>query len=133
MNKKITFGALAVALSLSAGATRAADTEAAPATGGKININQATAAQIALLPRVGEKVAVRVVEYRKEHGSFSRPEQLMEVKGVGEKLFLVLKPYVTVSGPTTATEKIPAGSSRGRARGTAPKPASSTASVGKER
>ncbi len=71
------------------------------------------------------------MEYRKEHGSFGRPEQLMEVKGIGEKLFLVLKPYVTVSGPTTVTEKIRSGSSRGRAA--AKKPPASTAPVGKGR
>ena len=57
----------------------------------------------------------------------------MEVKGIGEKLFLVLKPYVTVSGPTTVTEKIRSGSSRGRARGAAKKPPASTAPVGKGR
>jgi hypothetical protein len=58
----------------------------------------------------------------------------MEVKGIGEKLFLVLKPYVTVSGPTTVTEKIRSGSSRGRSRSDAVKKApASTAPVGKGR
>ena len=37
---------------------------------------------------------------------FTRPEELMEVKGIGEKLFLTLKPYVTVSGPTTLNAKV---------------------------
>ncbi len=134
MHCKIKFGAIAAAF-LAVAAARAAEIEAAtPAAGGKVNINQATAAQIVLLPRVGEKAAERIVEYRKEHGSFSRPEELMEVKGIGEKLFLVLKPYVTVSGPTTATEKIRPGSSRARSRGAATKKAaSSTAPVGKGR
>ncbi|HYB52980.1 MAG TPA: helix-hairpin-helix domain-containing protein, partial [Thermoanaerobaculia bacterium] len=77
--------------------------------------------------------AQRIVDYRKEHGNFARPEDLMEVKGVGEKLFVVLKPHVTVSGPTTATEKIVTGSSRGRSRAAAKKPASSTAPSGKGR
>lgn len=134
MHCKIKFGAIAAAF-LAVAAARAAEIEAAtPAAGGKVNINQATAAQIVLLPRVGEKAAERIVEYRKEHGAFSRPEELMEVKGIGEKLFLVLKPYVTVSGPTTATEKIRPGSSRARSRGAATKKAaSSTAPVGKGR
>ena len=134
MNRKIRFGAVA-ALLLAAIELRAADTEAAAAaaSGAKININQASAAQLTLLPRIGGKVADRIVDYRKEHGSFARPEDLMEVKGIGEKLFLVLKPYVTVSGPTTATEKIRSGSSRGRTGTAAKKPASSTAPVGKGR
>lgn len=134
MHTRIKLGAIAAALLLAA-ASRAAGTEApAPSAGGKVNINQASAAQLVFLPRIGEKVAERIVGYRKEHGSFTRPEELMEVKGVGEKLFLVLKPYVTVSGPTTATEKIRSGSSRGRTRGAAAKKAaSSSAPVGKGR
>ncbi|MGH9367430.1 MAG: ComEA family DNA-binding protein, partial [Thermoanaerobaculia bacterium] len=112
MSLKIARSAVA-SLLLAAASALAGETEttAAPQAAGKVNINQASAAQIALLPRIGAKVALRVVDYRKEHGSFSRPEELMEVKGIGEKLFLVLKPYVTVSGPTTVTEKIRSGSS----------------------
>jgi len=136
MNRRTRFTTIAAALLAVAAAASAGDGEPAAATapGGKVNINQATSAQLALLPRIGEKVAERIVDYRKQHGNFSRPEDLMEVKGIGEKLFLVLKPYVTVSGPTTVTEKIRSGSSRGRARGDAAKKApASTAPVGKER
>jgi competence protein ComEA len=136
MNRRTRFTTIAAALLAVAAAASAGGGEpaAAAAPGGKININQATAAQLALLPRIGEKVADRIVDYRKQHGNFSRPEDLMEVKGIGEKLFLVLKPYVTVSGPTTVTEKIRSGSSRGRARGDAAKKApASAAPVGKER
>jgi competence protein ComEA len=136
MNHNLRRAAIAIVLLAAAAAAKAGDAEtAAPATpGGKVNINQATAAQLALLPRIGEKVAERIVDYRKQHGNFSRPEDLMEVKGIGEKLFVHLKPYVTVSGPTTVTEKIRSGSSRGRARGDASKKApASTAPVGKGR
>jgi competence protein ComEA len=137
MNRGIRFASLAALLLAAAAVSRAGDTEtaAAPASaGGKVNINQATAAQLAMLPRVGEKVADRIVDYRKEHGNFSRPEDLMEVKGIGEKLFVLLKPYVTVSGPTTVTEKIRSGSSRARSRGDAPKKApANTAPSGKGR
>lgn len=135
MHIKIRLGTVAAVLLLAAAIARAAETETpAPAAGAKININQASAAQLAMLPRIGEKVAERIVAHRKERGSFARPEELMEVKGIGEKLFLVLKPFVTVSGPTTVTEKIRSGSSRGRSRGAdAKKAASSTAPVGKGR
>jgi competence protein ComEA len=135
MSGKFVRSALALLL-LAAASARAGETAAAPTQpeAAKVNINQASAAQIALLPRIGAKVAERVVEYRKEHGSFSRPEELMEVKGIGEKLFLILKPHVTVSGPTTATEKIRSGSAGASARGAsarkAPVPA---APVGKGR
>lgn len=89
-----------------------ADSTGAPSSpGGRVNINQASAEQISYLPRVGGKVAERVVEYRKTHGQFARPEDLMEVKGIGEKLFLTLKPYIAVSGPTTLAAKVHLGSS----------------------
>ena len=133
MNRRIPLAAIA-ALTVLAAAAQAADSDTGAASGAKININQATAAQLSMLPRIGPKVADRIVDYRKEHGNFARPEDLMEVKGIGEKLFVVLKPYVTVSGPTTATEKIRSGSSRGRSRTAAgAKAPASTAPVGKGR
>ena len=79
----------------------------------KVNINTATAAELAYLPRLGTKVAARIVEHRKEK-PFARPEDLMEVKGIGEKLFVTLKPYVAVSGPTTLTAKVRSSSSASR-------------------
>lgn len=82
-----------------------------PAPAGKVNINQASVEQISYLPRIGAKVAARVVDYRKTHGQFARAEDLMEVKGIGEKLFLTLKPYIAVSGPTTLAAKVRTGAS----------------------
>jgi len=72
----------------------------------KVNINQASATQIAYLPRIGAKAADRIVEYRKAHGSFGKAEELMEVKGVGERRYAELKPYIALSGPTTLTAKV---------------------------
>jgi len=46
------------------------------------------------------------------------PHHLLEVKGIGEKMFASLKPYVSVSGPTTLTEKL---TSKGTAAKAAPK------------
>jgi competence protein ComEA len=91
---------------LGASVASAAGAPQAPAAPRRVNINQASAAQLAYLPRIGAKAAARIVEYRKGHGPFSRPEELMEVKGIGEKLFLSLKPYIALSGPTTLTEKV---------------------------
>ena len=96
----------------------AAGKSAAPkaAPSGTININSASAEQIALLPRVGIKLAERVVEYRKANGSFKKVEDLMEVKGVGEKLFVVLRPHLSVSGENTLTQKIKSTGMRSRAK-----------------
>jgi competence protein ComEA len=85
-----------------------------------VNINQASAAEIARLPRVGAKLADRIVTHRKEHGPFKRVEDLMEVKGVGEKMFASLKPYLSIAGETTLAEKVSSKGTRGgskRSRG----------------
>ena len=105
------------------GATAPKGSEASPAASGSINLNSASAEQIALLPRVGLKLAQRVVEYRKTTGPFKKIEDLMEVKGVGEKLFVVLRPHLTVSGNTTLTQKIKSTGMRSRARTKAAKAA----------
>ena len=81
-----------------------ADTQATPA--GVVNINTADAAQLSNLPRVGLKVAQRVVDYRTAHGPFARTSDIMQVKGFGQKSFDRLSPYLTVEGKTTLTSKV---------------------------
>ncbi len=111
---RIRAAAIAALLWLGAGALLFAETSTEPAAAGKkVNINTATAAELAYLPRLGSKVAARIVEHRKEK-PFTRPEDLMEVKGIGEKLFVSLKPYVSVSGPTTLNAKVRSSSSASR-------------------
>ena len=120
------FFSLTAGLLLMSATAFGADRTAAPAAApvGKVNINQASASQIAMLPRIGARVATRVLDYRKAHGPFAKPEGLMEVKGIGEKLFLTLKPYLAVSGPTTLAAKVRLGSSRKKG---APSPAAKAA------
>jgi len=120
-----------VALVCVAGLAAAADTTTDATGGKKININQASAKDFSNLPRVGIKVAERIVEYRKDHGAFARVEDLMEVKGVGEKLFTTLRPYLSLSGPTTLSEKVSSKGSRGGSAGK--KSARNTVPVGKGR
>ncbi len=103
---------LAAVAVLCAAAARAADAPDSVANH-KININQASVKELAYLPRVGAKAAERIVEYRKAHGPFNRAEELMEVKGIGEKLFAQLKTYVTLSGPTTLSSKVSSKGTRG--------------------
>jgi len=72
----------------------------------KVNVNSADASQLALLPRVGPATAQRIIEYRKQNGPFKKAEDLMLVRGIGEKTFELLKPYVATSGETTLKEKV---------------------------
>jgi len=62
-----------------------------------VNLNTASAADLENLPGVGAKMAERIVEYRQKNGPFKKVEDLMNVRGVGEKSFLKLKPLITVS------------------------------------
>jgi competence protein ComEA len=79
------------------GSSKAAGRSAAAAPSAPVNLNTATQAQIETLPGIGPKVAQRIIEYRQKNGQFKKIEDLMNVKGVGEKSFLKLKPYLTVT------------------------------------
>ena len=132
---RIRAASLAILLCLGAAALLFAEGSEEKAAPKRVNINTASEVELAYLPRLGAKVAARIVEQRKQK-PFARPEDLMEVKGIGEKMFLTLKPYVAVSGPTTLTSKVRSSSSASR-RSSPPaapkeKPAS-TVPVGKGR
>ena len=73
-----------------------------PTADAPLNLNTATAAQMALLPGIGPKAADRIAEYRQKNGGFKKIEELMNVKGIGEKSFLKLKPLITVSEKNAA-------------------------------
>ncbi len=68
-----------------------------------VNLNAATAAQLQTLPGIGASTAQRIVDYRQKNGSFKKIEELMNVKGIGEKSFLKLKPLITVSSDKAAS------------------------------
>ncbi|MCU0286797.1 MAG: helix-hairpin-helix domain-containing protein [Acidobacteria bacterium] len=65
----------------------AQEKQAGDANAVKVNINTASKDQLMDLPRIGEKIAARIIEYREKNGKFKKPEDLMKVKGVGEKTF----------------------------------------------
>lgn len=62
----------------------------------KIDINTATVVELQKLPRIGEKVAQRVIDYREQHGEFKKIEEIMKVKGIGEKTFKLIKDLIEV-------------------------------------
>jgi competence protein ComEA len=79
---------------------------AAPATGSPsskegpsspVDLNSASTEQLTEIPGIGKVMAQRIVEWRDQHGPFQRVEDLMKVKGIGEKSFQKLRPFVKVS------------------------------------
>ncbi len=87
------------ALLIIAGPATATPTQAPAPVAEKaaLNLNAATLDQLETLPGIGRKVAERILEYRAKSGGFKKIEELMNVKGIGEKSFLKLKPLVTVA------------------------------------
>jgi competence protein ComEA len=59
-----------------------------------VNLNTATTEQLDTLPGVGPATAERIVEHRRSQGPFLRPEDLMNVKGIGASRFEKMRPWV---------------------------------------
>jgi competence protein ComEA len=64
-----------------------------------VNINTASVAELDALPGVGSKTAALIIEYRQKNGPFKKIEELMNVRGVGEKNFLKLRAQISVGAP----------------------------------
>lgn len=73
---------------------------AAAPVAGVVNLNTATAKQLAMLPGVGPHRAQAIVAYR-EKTHFEQPEQVRKVKGVGKAVFAKMKAYLAIDGPNT--------------------------------
>jgi competence protein ComEA len=67
-----------------------------PRPGGPINVNTAGAAELDELPGVGRVTAQAILDYRREHGPFQRPEDLLQVRGIGTKKLAKMMDRVTV-------------------------------------
>lgn len=70
-----------------------------------VNLNTATVTELMQLPRIGQKTAERIVAFRKQHGSFQRAEDLLNVKGIGEKGFARLRPHIQVGSAKPSVQK----------------------------
>ena len=64
--------------------------------GKKININNALTGDLTSLPGIGEIMAERIIEYRDKIKGFKKTEDIMNVKGIGEKKFGKIKEYITI-------------------------------------
>jgi competence protein ComEA len=104
----LTLAVVAAAIAASPAVLSAQDKPAAAsrpaakaASAALVNINTASAAEFEGLPGIGATMAARIVEYRQKNGPFKKIEDLMNVRGLGEKNFLKLKPQLTLGAAKT--------------------------------
>jgi len=62
-----------------------------------ININTADQATLQLLPGIGKTYASRIVDYRLENKGFSSVNELLKIKGIGEKRLAKIRPLITIN------------------------------------
>jgi competence protein ComEA len=61
-----------------------------------VNINTAQAEELERLPGIGRALAARIIAFREEYGPFRRAEHLIMVRGIGDRRFRRLRPFITV-------------------------------------
>ncbi len=76
---------------------RSTAAKAAPAA--PVDVNTATPSDLTTVPGIGKVLAQRIVEFREKNGPFGRIDDLVKVKGIGEKSLERIRPYVTASAP----------------------------------
>ena len=99
MTRRILFLGLLLTLFLVATAT--AETKVRRVYTGKLNVNTASAADLARLPGIGEVIAYRVVKEREERGPFRETRALQRIKGISPRTYAGLKNYVATTGENT--------------------------------
>jgi competence protein ComEA len=98
---KTRTAALALFVSMLA-ATLAAGPAPSVPVAGVVNINTASAAQLALLPGVGDRTALAIIAAR----PFAAPQDVTRVHGIKGKRFTRIAAYLTVTGQTTLAAKV---------------------------
>lgn len=71
----------------------------------KLDLNQATVEELDTLPGVGPAIARRIVAFREKNGAFKRIEDLMNVRGIGEKTFLRLRDRIMVKATPSPSKE----------------------------
>lgn len=63
-----------------------------------LNVNKAGQKELQKLPGIGPAYAERIIQYRRENGSFSKKDELLNIKGIGKKRLAKIKPFIKLTG-----------------------------------
>ena len=99
MKKCVLAGLLMSALLTAAVPDALAQQPATMTKAATIDLNSASVSDLESLPGVGRRTAERIVEYRQKNGSFKKIEELMNVKGIGEKNLERIQPHLSLGEP----------------------------------
>ena len=69
-----------------------------------LNLNQATTKELSALPKIGDTIAGRIVEYRENNGGFSTVEDLLNVRGIGPKTLEKLRAFCYVASESDSDD-----------------------------
>ena len=95
--------ALAALLLIATLAANAAPPAAPPPdAGAAVNVNSASSEQLMSLPGIGAAKADAIVKYREEHGPYKQPEDLLQVRGIGEALLQKIRPHISIGAAKAA-------------------------------
>lgn len=72
------------------------ETKVEAAVSKMVNINKATLEELQTVRGIGPALAERVILYRDEHGHFERPEDLVNVRGIGEAKFQKIRSQISI-------------------------------------
>ena len=81
-------GVVSVLMADAIGAAPSGDAET------RVDVNQASAEALMTVPGIGKSLAQRIVEFRKENGPFETVDDLLKVRGIGEKSLQKMRPHV---------------------------------------
>jgi len=82
----------------------AAEAPLAGSAAGVVDLNRATIEELDALPGIGRVKAQAVIDYRETQGPFARPEDILNVKGIGPAIFEKIKTSI-VAGPVASNGK----------------------------
>jgi competence ComEA-like helix-hairpin-helix protein len=98
---RLAWAAAVLALALGGAPAFGAETSAPK---GVVNVNTATAPELARLPGIGEAKARAILQAREQRGGFESVEDLLEVKGIGSSALERIRPFVVLEGKSTLVE-----------------------------